>query len=77
MLEKKTVGTIEEAQEWKDKFFPGQVCPLNGFENCKPLCPAYRGPYFFFDKTAQDFVLSPGVCSAPILVGRNLLMSKN
>lgn len=76
MKPKQTVGTEAEAQEFVEKFFPGQKCPLNGFEKCEALCPAYRGPYYFFNKTARDFVLTPGECSAPILVARNMLISR-
>jgi hypothetical protein len=77
MKEKKRVSTKEEAVEYVDRFFPGQLCPLSGLEHCKVLCPAYRPPYFVFDHTAQDFILTPGECSAPILVARNLLISRN
>lgn len=77
MTEKQTVGTEDEAREYVDKFFPGQKCPLNGFEQCEALCPAYRGPYYVYDVRAKDFILTPGECSAPILVARNLLISKS
>jgi hypothetical protein len=77
MLKKDTVLTQEEADNWKEKFFPGQACPLAGFATCDTRCPAYLGPYYVFDKTAQEFILTPGQCQAPILVARNLLMLKN
>jgi hypothetical protein len=77
MLEKIPFMDKMDAQDWINRFAPQNVCPLAGFANCMPLCPAYKAPYVSTVQAGASYEVTPGHCTAPILTGRNMLISQS
>jgi hypothetical protein len=70
MLEKIPFVDKDDAQDWIDNFEPQNMCPLADFANCMTRCPAYKAPYISTVQAGASYEVTPGHCTAPILVGR-------
>lgn len=77
MLEKIPFANKGDAQDWINKFRIENLCPLAAFAPCRWQCPAYKQPYIGMVNGGASYVVTPGHCTAPILVGRNMLISQS
>jgi hypothetical protein len=77
MLEKIPFMDKTDAQDWIERFVPQNMCPLAGFDACHVECPAYKAPYVSTVQAGASYEVTPGHCTAPILTGRNMLISQS